>query len=252
MRATPAAIYRAWTERVDSWFAAAGTPAMRAAVGEPFYFAVEHEGAHHPHYGRFLALDPGRRIELAWVTGRGGTDGAETIIRIDLMPGDVGTRLTLSQTGFYTESAAAAAQGAWPHVLAHLDARLTEDSSSHLRGGAMSSSDVVRASFAAYRAQDHEAAAGLLADTFTFTSPQDDHIDKATYLERCFPTADRFTRHEILELVEPSRDTVLVLYEYQLATGDWYRNTEYLTARDGQLTETQVFFGGRVHRLRPD
>jgi hypothetical protein len=37
----------------------------------------------------------------------------------------------------------------------------------------------------------------------------------------------------------------MVLYEYELTTGERYRNVEVVTVRDGQLVETQVFFGGR-------
>ena len=36
------------------------------------------------------------------------------------------------------------------------------------------------------------------------------------------------------------------MYEYELATGERYRNIEFSTVRGGQLTETQVFFGGRL------
>lgn len=57
----------------------------------------------------------------------------------------------------------------------------------------MFNTDAVRALFNAYRAQDRETAERLLADNLTFTSPQDDHIDRATYFQRCFPTAGRFT-----------------------------------------------------------
>lgn len=51
----------------------------------------------------------------------------------------------------------------------------------------MTNTEIVRASFAAYVDQDREAADALLADDFVFTSPQDDHIDKATWFERCYP-----------------------------------------------------------------
>jgi ketosteroid isomerase-like protein len=115
----------------------------------------------------------------------------------------------------------------------------------------MSSSDIVRASFDAYLAQDRDTADRLLADDFVFTSPQDDHIDKAAFLERCFPTADRFNSQEILELVSAGPDNVFILYEYELKTGDRHRNTEFISVREGQLIETQVFFGGRV-RPRPE
>ena len=110
----------------------------------------------------------------------------------------------------------------------------------------MSNIDTVRASMDAYRNQDLEAATRLLAEDFTFTSPQDDHIDKSAYLERCFPTADRFAASEIVAIVPSGDDSIFLLYEYELTNGERYRNTEYITVRNGQLVETQVFFGGRV------
>jgi ketosteroid isomerase-like protein len=110
----------------------------------------------------------------------------------------------------------------------------------------MANTDTVRAAFDAYLAQDRDATERLLAGDFTFTSPQDDHIGKAAYLERCFPTADRFASHQILELVSAGGSGVFVLYEYELRAGGRYRNAEFITVRGGQLAETQVFFGGQV------
>jgi ketosteroid isomerase-like protein len=110
----------------------------------------------------------------------------------------------------------------------------------------MSNIDTVRASMDAYHSQDIEAATRLVAEDFTFTSPQDDHIDKSAYLERCFPTADRFAASEIIAIVAANNDSVFLLYEYELRSGARYRNAEYITLRNGQLVETQVFFGGRV------
>ncbi len=51
---------------------------------------------------------------------------------------------------------------------------------------------------------------------------------------------------EIVQLVDARPDGVFLLYEYELHDGGRYRNIEYSTVRDGQLVETQVFFGGRV------
>ncbi len=110
----------------------------------------------------------------------------------------------------------------------------------------MTATETVRAAFGAYLSQDSATAERLLADEFVFTSPQDDHIDKAAFLERCFPTADRLTSQEILELVRAGEQGVFILYEYELKTGERHRNTEFITVRDGRLVETQVFFGGRV------
>lgn len=42
------------------------------------------------------------------------------------------------------------------------------------------------------------------------------------------------------------RGGVFVLYQYELKSGGWYRNAEFITARGGKLAETQVFFGGQV------
>lgn len=110
----------------------------------------------------------------------------------------------------------------------------------------MSNTDVVRAAFEAYLTQDRAAAGRLIAEDFVFTSPQDDHIDKAAFLDRCFPTAGRLRSQHIVELVAAGQDGVFIMYEYELKTGERHRNTEFITVRDGQLAETQVFFGGRV------
>jgi len=106
--------------------------------------------------------------------------------------------------------------------------------------------DTVRAVFDAYQRQDRGAEDRLLSDDFVFTSPQDDHIDRATFFERCFPTADRLITQEMLYVVPAGDDDVFAMYEYELTTGERHRNVELLTVREGQVVETQVFFGGRV------
>jgi ketosteroid isomerase-like protein len=105
---------------------------------------------------------------------------------------------------------------------------------------------VVRALFAAYRDGDRASAERLLAPDFVFTSPQDDHIDRTAWFERCFPTADRFATQLLLTVVDAGGGHVVVLYEYELVDGGRFRNSEHLTVRDGQLAEAQVFFGGRA------
>jgi ketosteroid isomerase-like protein len=110
----------------------------------------------------------------------------------------------------------------------------------------MSNADTVRAVVDAYLKQDRDTMSRLLADVFVFTSPQDDHIDKATFFERCFPTADRLTTQKMLYVVPAGDDDVFAMYEYELTSGDRHRNVELLTVRDGRVRETQVFFGGRV------
>jgi ketosteroid isomerase-like protein len=103
--------------------------------------------------------------------------------------------------------------------------------------------DVVRRLFACYLEQDRVGAEKLIGDEFSFTSPQDDHIDRARYFATCFPTASRVRRQEILRLAATGAD-VFVMYEYELQTGAVHRNAEVLTVRDGRVVEVQVFFGG--------
>ena len=109
--------------------------------------------------------------------------------------------------------------------------------------------DIVRAMFDSYLKQDRDRAEGLLADDFTFTSPQDDHIDKAAYFERCFPTTERLERQDLRYVVPTDGDDVFVMYDYVLKTGDHHRNAELLTVRGDQIVETQVFFGGPVREV---
>lgn len=111
----------------------------------------------------------------------------------------------------------------------------------------MSNTEIVRASFDAYLAQDRDTAERLMAQDLVFTSPLDDHIDRTGYFERCFPTADRLISQELLELGSAGEDGVFILYEYELKTGERHRNTEFITVRGEQLVEIQVFFGGQVH-----
>ena len=111
----------------------------------------------------------------------------------------------------------------------------------------MSNADIVRTLMQSYLAQDRDAAERLIADDFVFTSPQDDHIDRATFFERCFPASTHLATQQLVEIAPAADDGIFVLYEYDSVTdGQRYRNAEFHTVRDGQVAEIQVFFGGRV------
>ena len=123
-----ATLYRAWTTGWGAWFAESDTAIIRAKVGEPFFFDVvqrftdAREPVRHPHYGRFLRLVPDTLVSLSWVTGAGGTAGAETVltVHLDAIAGDY-TQVTLTHEGFATEDARDAHEAAWPRILAHQD-----------------------------------------------------------------------------------------------------------------------------------
>lgn len=126
MRQPPSRLYQAWTTGFDTWFAAPGSVRMRADAGEPFYFETAFEGRRHPHYGRFLRLVPDRLVEMTWVTGNRGTEGAETIVTVEFASRGSGSHVRLEHKGFTTEHAARQHEEAWPSVLSQQEEKLAE------------------------------------------------------------------------------------------------------------------------------
>jgi uncharacterized protein YndB with AHSA1/START domain len=125
MRASPQALYRSFTTGWEGWFALAGALRADPAPNGQLFFVVEHEGKRHPHYGRFLHLEPNRRVELTWLTGKDGTQGAETVLSVDLASHADGCQLILSHRGFYDQERADHHGRSWEQILAALDKRLT-------------------------------------------------------------------------------------------------------------------------------
>lgn len=102
--------------------------------------------------------------------------------------------------------------------------------------------DRVRKYFAAYRSGEWSVLEEALADDFTFTSPYDDHIDRATYFERCWPNHERVKTFR-LESVMAVGNEAFVLYECEPKSGAKFRNTERFVFEGQKLKSVEVYFG---------
>ena len=103
-------------------------------------------------------------------------------------------------------------------------------------------SDRIRSLFAAYASKNRAALDDALTDDFTFTSPWDDAIDKATYFERCWPTSVRMKENEIERIFEQG-DAAYVTYRTVTLAGDEFRNTEFFVFEGDRVKHIDVYFG---------
>ena len=102
--------------------------------------------------------------------------------------------------------------------------------------------DLIRRSFASFRSADRDEIESLLAANFTFTSPYDDHIDRAAYFQRCWPHAGSFEYHDLKKIFVQG-DECFVLYEARSKNGEMFRNTELFSIEGGKIRSVEVFFG---------
>jgi len=111
-------------------------------------------------------------------------------------------------------------------------------------------SQLARDCYRAYETGDRRIVEELLTDDFTFYSPADVGIDRATYFERCWPNAGLIQAFEFVRLVETG-DEVVVTYESTKTDGSRFRNTEVLTFRGDKICKAEVYFGWDIGKDPP-
>jgi len=100
----------------------------------------------------------------------------------------------------------------------------------------------VRDTYGAYETGDRSILEETLSAGFTFYSPPDPGIDRATYFERCWPNSELLDSFEFVRMIE-SGDEVIVTYECTRADGSRFRNTEVLTFDGDEISKAEVYFG---------
>ena len=112
-------------------------------------------------------------------------------------------------------------------------------------------SDLVRRYFAAYETKDRQVVDDLLAPDFTFTSPLDDHIDRAAYFAKCWPNSAKIRAIAIEKLFEQGAE-VFVRYRSELLDGAEFRNTEFFRFEGDRIVEVDVYFGRTIKESPQD
>jgi ketosteroid isomerase-like protein len=102
--------------------------------------------------------------------------------------------------------------------------------------------ELARRYFAAFQGANRAEMEALLADDFTFTSPWDDHIDRAAYFERCFSHAGEFRFRLPMRTFAEGGEAVVV-YETDGKPGGTFHNAELFRAEGGRIRSIEVFFG---------
>jgi ketosteroid isomerase-like protein len=105
--------------------------------------------------------------------------------------------------------------------------------------------EMIRAYYSGWEKKQWSTIESLLADDFTFTSPNDDdHINKPAFKERCWPTAEWIVKIE-MECVVAHGDDGFAKYLLTTKDGKSLRNTEYFKFTDEKVKEIEVYFGGK-------
>jgi ketosteroid isomerase-like protein len=104
--------------------------------------------------------------------------------------------------------------------------------------------EIIRRYYAGWEQKDWRLFDALLADNFTFTSANnDDHINKATFKERCWESQIGFIERFELEHVIGSGNQAFVMYVCRTKNAKTFRNVEYFRLRDEKVEAIECYFG---------
>jgi ketosteroid isomerase-like protein len=126
-------------------------------------------------------------------------------------------------------------------------AAIPEIASAHAATGLSPQNEqTVRKYYAAWETKDWRPFDILLADNFTFTSPNDDdHISKSAFKAKCWETQVNFIEHFDLQRVIGTGNDAFVMYVCRVKNGKSFQNVEYLRLRGEKVKAIECYFGAQ-------
>jgi hypothetical protein len=110
----------------------------------------------------------------------------------------------------------------------------------------MTRREIIAAYYSGWEKKDWLAIRGLLADDFTFTSPNDDdHIDLQKYQVKCWPQADYIQRFDLEIAIGQDNDAFVKTLCWTI-NGRSIQNVEYFRFADGKVSAIEVYFGSKL------
>jgi hypothetical protein len=111
----------------------------------------------------------------------------------------------------------------------------------------MTKEQLIRTYYSGYEKKDWNLTGGVLADSFTFTSANDDdHISKSAYKDRCFLSQLGYVERFELESVVVHGNEAFVKYLCRTTKGTTFRNVEFFRFADGKIGAVECYFGGKL------
>jgi ketosteroid isomerase-like protein len=102
--------------------------------------------------------------------------------------------------------------------------------------------NLVKKYFSAYEAKDKKALEELLCEDFTFESPNDPQLDKATYFIKCWPFSKKVRAYKLQGPFENGNEG-FVGYECETITGSKFKNAEYFSIEENKIKKIKVYYG---------
>ena len=104
----------------------------------------------------------------------------------------------------------------------------------------------IKAWYTAWFKNDWNLMTQCLADGFTFSSPLDDHLQLATFKQRCWPNAGHIKKYEIEKLIVDGTNVMLISIGWN-DNDKSFRNCDYFKMRNGKIMSYECFFGPGIN-----